>query len=69
MTVTWYPKNIVPGVTFIVAFLLVVKLAVNAERGLAIGLAAIVAHAIVNVMLSFNPAVWQRLGRTAPPQS
>ena len=59
MRVTWYPKNILAGLALPVAFGIVFNLAVDVRRGIAMGLLAAVAYAIVDVILSVNPAVWR----------
>jgi len=60
MRVTWYPKNMAAGLALLAAFGIAINLAVDVRRGVAIGLLAAVAYAIVDVILSVNPAVWRR---------
>jgi len=59
MRVTWYPKNILAGLALLIAFGVAVNLAVDVRRGIAMGLFAAVAYAIVDVILSVNPAMWR----------
>ena len=60
MTVSWYPKNIVIGLILLGAFALALQMAVDAWRGAAVGIAAIVVCTVVDLMLTVNPAVWKR---------
>ena len=69
MTVTWYPKNIVAGLALFAAFLFALKLAVTVQQGLAVGVGAVVAYAVIDMVLSVNPAVWQGRNKTSPPRS
>ena len=64
MTVTWYPRNILLGLVLLLAFAAVLGLAVDVQRGVAIGIGAVVVYAIVELVLSVNPATWQRRGRS-----
>ena len=59
MRVTWYPKNILIGLALLAAFALATNLAVDVRRGVAMGLLAAVAYAIVDAILSVNPGVWR----------
>jgi hypothetical protein len=65
MRVTWYPKNILIGLALLAAFELAMNLAVDVRRGVAMGLLAAVAYALVDVILSVNPGAW-RLRRRPP---
>jgi len=59
MRVTWYPKNILAGLALLVAFGVAISLAVDVQRGVAMGLLAGIAYLIVDVILGVNPGVWR----------
>jgi hypothetical protein len=68
VTVTWYPKNIVIGVVLLAALAVALNVAVDATRGLIVGVAAIFVCVIVDVIFTFNPVIWQRHQRPTPHQ-
>jgi hypothetical protein len=55
----WYPKNIAIGLVLLALFAVAMNLAVDVKRGIAMGLLAAVAYAVVDVILSVNPGVWR----------
>ena len=67
MRVTWYPKNILIGLALLAALALAMNLAIDIRRGVAMGLLAAVAYAIVDVILAVNPGVWR--WRQQPPKA
>ena len=60
MRLTWYPKNVFGGVVLLVAFGLVLDLAVDFRRGLAVGVLALIVCLSLDTVLTFNPAQWWR---------
>jgi hypothetical protein len=66
MGVRFYPKALLVTVVFLAAFGATLALADEAGRGLAIaGAASIVAYLVIELGLTFNPAIWRRRGRRA----
>jgi hypothetical protein len=59
MHVTWYPKNFVVGFALLALLGLALNTAVEARRGAIVGVTALVLCAIVDLIFSVNPAVWQ----------
>jgi hypothetical protein len=59
MRVTWYPKNIATGLVLLALFALAMNLAMDVKRGVAMGLLAAGAYAIVDVIFAVNPGVWR----------
>jgi hypothetical protein len=66
MRVTWYPRNIAIGLLLLALFAAAMKLAVDVTQGIAMGVFAALAYLSIDVLLSVNPAVWQRLRRRRP---
>jgi hypothetical protein len=59
MNVSWYPRNIVVGLLLFAVMALTLNAAVDVYRGVVVGLLGIAACTIVDLVFTFNPAVWQ----------
>jgi hypothetical protein len=59
MKVSWYPRNIVAGLLLFAVLAVMLNAALNVYQGVAVGLFGIAACAIVDLIFTFNPAVWQ----------
>ena len=59
MNVSWYPRNIVVGLLLFAVLALTLNAAVDVYRGVVVGLLGIAACTIVDLVFTFNPAVWQ----------
>ena len=60
MSVTWYPKNIVTGLVLLAALAVALNVAVDVNRGVLVGVGAIVVCTIIDLLFTFNPAAWRR---------
>ena len=65
MRVTWYSKNIAIGFAMLALFAVAMNLAMDVQRGVAMGLLAAIAYATVDITFAVNPGVW-RLRRRPP---
>ena len=59
MNVSWYPRNIVVGLLLFAVLALTLNAAVDVYRGVVVGLLGIATCTIVDLVFTFNPAVWQ----------
>ena len=67
MKVTWYPRNLITGLLLLALFGLALNVAVDAHRGALIGVFAIAVYVIVDLLLTFNPGIWQaRIAQKRP---
>ncbi len=59
MAFTFYPKHLVVTAVFLVVFASALSLAANVEGALAgAGVVSVFAYLLINVFITFNPAVW-----------
>ena len=63
MKISWYPRNFLTGELLFILFALALNVAVEAHRGALIGLCAITACVVVDVIFTINPASWSWLAR------
>jgi hypothetical protein len=60
MTVSFYPKRLLATALFILAFGSILSLATDMSQGAAVGALALSAYLFVELLVTFNPAVWWR---------
>ena len=60
MTATFYPKRVLITVVFLIVFGWALSLATDARRSAAIGVLALIAYALIELLITVNPAVWWR---------
>ncbi len=58
MTVTVHPKGLLVTAAFLLAFGVVLSLATGARNGVAMSFVAVLAYVLIEVLVTFNPAVW-----------
>lgn len=63
MTVTFYPKRLLLTAVFIVAFGLMLEMATDLRRGVVVGVLAVCAFVLIELLIVVNPAAWWRSRR------
>ena len=68
MTITFHPAGLLVTALFLVLFAALLALATNVETAVSgAGLISIAAYVVIEVVGTFNPAVWWRVRRTDSP--
>jgi hypothetical protein len=57
MTVTVHPKRLLVTAAFLLAFAALLSSATAVTKGVALGVLAVLAYVLVEVLITFNPAV------------
>lgn len=60
MTISFHPKSLAVTVAFLVAFGSALSVATDLRHGVAVGVVAVLAYLLVEVVIAFNPVVWWR---------